>query len=372
MPIRFRLDDRPESVRFALAPAAEAVASLHVLLYPKVHALQHPWIRAMRTVSPALKRDIRAFAFLFDDAFPDCFLPPDGASATFEQQLETVAALSDAQAAYELARPLFFYFEADAGGPERLADPLVRERALAFARTAAGEEGAAVAALAFDEPGALRDRLVGLLARYWDEAFAAEWHRLEPQLRAGAVEGRRVVSERGPFELLETLPGLLREGDAVVRRSPHEHTVEVGPARPLTLIPSAYVWPHVRVNCDPPWPIAVLYPAPFVLREAARAPVPPELVRLLRAVGDETRLRILKLVADRPRTTEELATLVHLSEPALSRQLRNLAEAGVLRTRRDGYYVLYSLEREVLAGLAPALGEFLSAPRGESPRSGSP
>jgi hypothetical protein len=258
LPIRFRLDDRPESVRFSLAPAAEAIMSLHVLLFPKIHAVQHPWIRAMQRTSPQLKREIRAFAFLYVDAFPDCFTPtsPD---ETFESQLETIRSLSDAEAAHELARPLFFYWEPSAGGPERLTDPAVRDRAIMFARETAGEAGAELCAAAFDDPGTLRDRLVALLERYWEEAFAREWSRFEPALRAAVDESERLVGAHGPLAFLESVPDLRREGDTIVRRSGHEHLVEVSPDNPLLLVPSAYVWPHVRVNCDPPWPIVVLY-----------------------------------------------------------------------------------------------------------------
>jgi DNA-binding transcriptional ArsR family regulator len=359
LPIRFRLDDRPESVRFALAPAAEAIMSLHVLLFPKIHAVQHPWIRAMQRTSPQLKREIRAFAFLYVDAFPDCFTPtsPD---ATFESQLDTIRSLSDAEAAHELARPLFFYWEPSAGGPERLTDPAVRDRAIMFARETAGDAGAELCAAAFDDPGTLRDRLVALLEHYWEEAFAREWSRLEPALRAAVDESERLVAAHGPLAFLESVPDLRREGDTIVRRSGHDHLVDVSPENPLLLIPSAYVWPHVRVNCDPPWPIVVLYAAPFVLREAARDAVPSTLVQMLRAAGDETRLRILKLVGERPRPTEELAPLVNLSEPALSRQLRILHEAGLVRPRRHGYYVLYALEREALEAMPGTLAAFLS------------
>jgi Family of unknown function (DUF5937) len=146
-----RLEDRPDSVRFALAAAAEALMSLHVTLYPKIHALQHPWIRAMHRVSPALKREIRAFAFSFADAFADCFVPT-GPSMTFHDQLAVLQSLSDEQAAHELARPLFFYWKPEAGGPERLSDPALRDGAVSFARDTGGEEGAELVALAFEAP----------------------------------------------------------------------------------------------------------------------------------------------------------------------------------------------------------------------------
>jgi DNA-binding transcriptional ArsR family regulator len=374
VPIRFRVDESPRSLRFALLPAAEAVMSLHVLLYPKVHSLQHPWVRACRALPAELRRETRAFAFLYDDAFPDCFLPPAGETRpTWEEQLDVVARLEPERAAYELARPLFFYFQAEGGGPERLTDPDVRATALAFARDRAGEDGERLAALAFDDPGRLRDRVVGFLDAYWETAFREEWRRLEPLLDEAAARGAAVAHERGPLAILDGVPGLRVTDGTVIRNSPHEHTLDVSAEHPLLAVPSAYAWPHARVNCDPPWPPALVYAAPFVLAEAARAPVPPELVRTLRAVADETRLRILRLVAERPRSTEELAPLVHLSEPALSRHLRLMAEAGVLAARREGPYVLYELESDALERLPGSLAGFVrAARRSAQPRSGSP
>ena len=64
---------------------------------------------------------------------------------------------------------------------------------------------------------------------------------------------------------------------------------------------------------------------------------------------------MLRLVAERARTTEELAPLVGLSESGLSRHLRLLTDAGFLTAKRDGWYVLYSLRRERLAALSAEL-----------------
>src|SRR5437016_13358030 len=45
-----------ERVGFAYSPSMEAVLSLHVLVEPKHHPVQHGRVRAMRGLSPALKR----------------------------------------------------------------------------------------------------------------------------------------------------------------------------------------------------------------------------------------------------------------------------------------------------------------------------
>src|SRR6185369_7342272 len=94
--------------------------SLHVLLHPKEHPLQHPWIRSMRSLSAGLKREIRTFCFLYSDITADFMLPARAdAPQSFEEGIASFAALSPKRAQYELTRPLFFYFE-EHGGPESL------------------------------------------------------------------------------------------------------------------------------------------------------------------------------------------------------------------------------------------------------------
>jgi DNA-binding transcriptional ArsR family regulator len=82
--------------------------------------------------------------------------------------------------------------------------------------------------------------------------------------------------------------------------------------------------------------------------------------RLGRALGDPTRLRALKLIAARPRTTQELAPLVGISEAGLSKHLRLLARAGVVESHREGYYVVYTLAADRIAPLSDALLRFLA------------
>jgi len=49
MTIAFRLPpSAAERVAFSYSPAMEAVLSLHVLVEPKHHPVQHEWVRAMR------------------------------------------------------------------------------------------------------------------------------------------------------------------------------------------------------------------------------------------------------------------------------------------------------------------------------------
>lgn len=72
------------------------------------------------------------------------------------------------------------------------------------------------------------------------------------------------------------------------------------------------------------------------------------LLLFFRALADETRLRMIGLLATRERSVEELATLLDLRMPTISHHLAKLREAGLVTMRRDGNTHLYALDSEQL------------------------
>jgi DNA-binding transcriptional ArsR family regulator len=363
MAIRFALaDDQEAALAFGYSPLLETVLSLHVLVGPKHHALQHEWVRAMRGLRPALRREIAELSFLYRWTLPNCILP----SATtgyedFDDELARLRSLRVDVAAFELVRPLY-----DHGGTRPrsiLADADVRSTVLKRAASF-GAATRRAAKLLFDDPREFVERFARLLEAYWEEAFAEEWRRHEPALAESVVTAGREIASDGVFTFLIGLAPTLRVDPTASTFGldvPHDHEVALSSYNPLLLVPSIYVWPHVRINCDAPWPLCLVYRAPH-LAESLRHASPPELVGVFRALADPARLRILQQIADRPRSTQELAPLVGLSEAGTSKHLRLLAGAGILETRREGYYVVYSLVRERLEAL-PADLRRLIAPR---------
>jgi len=67
------------------------------------------------------------------------------------------------------------------------------------------------------------------------------------------------------------------------------------------------------------------------------------LTKLFRALGDETRLRIVALLAHGELCVCHLEQALELSQPNISRQLGVLRAAGVVDARRDGSWMYYSL-----------------------------
>jgi SAM-dependent methyltransferase len=65
---------------------------------------------------------------------------------------------------------------------------------------------------------------------------------------------------------------------------------------------------------------------------------------LFRLLGDEDRLRLLALCAAEELTVGELATLLHESQPQVTRKSQPLREAGLLNARKDGTRTLLRAE----------------------------
>ena len=76
-----------------------------------------------------------------------------------------------------------------------------------------------------------------------------------------------------------------------------------------------------------------------------------------RALGNEHRLRILELLAQRETSVEALAERVGLSLANASQHLRLLRAAGLLTSRRAGKHVLYVVSDPTVLALTAALGQ---------------
>jgi ArsR family transcriptional regulator len=83
------------------------------------------------------------------------------------------------------------------------------------------------------------------------------------------------------------------------------------------------------------------------------------MVRLFRALGDPTRLRILKLLGERDHYLTELATQLELSKPTMKHHLALLRAAGVVTVTEEGSLTYYSIRRERLEEAGVDLRRFL-------------
>lgn len=89
-------------------------------------------------------------------------------------------------------------------------------------------------------------------------------------------------------------------------------------------------------------------------------PVPAPLP-VLEAIAEPTRLRILDEVRDGERSVGELVERLSVIQPAVSRHLRVLRDAGLVTVRKDAQRRLYSVRVEPLVELDAWLEPYRAA-----------
>ena len=201
---------------------------------------------------------------------------------------------------------------------QRLSDSLQRARGM---EKPPSEEKLDTMLEIWADAEAFGEAYLEALRNYYDVFFSEEETRIGPAIQAAAerISGRAKKL---------SLPDLIEEISAGIRyESPPDATE-------LVLAPSYWVTPlmlSVRLDADRMLLV-------FGARDASASIVPGEtvpdgLIRALKALSDPTRLRILRLVAERSMGAAELARTLRLRTPTMLHHLHALRLSGLIRIR---------------------------------------
>lgn len=206
-----------------------------------------------------------------------------------------------------------------------------------------------------------RTELIGVLRVWHDAVFAAETPRLEPLLarEAQALERRRTEMTPEPFIEL-AMRGVQWQRPAGLRR--------------IIFAPSFFCRPAVFYHF---WHGALTFCAPIEFSpQSAEAPwqdprVPGDnILRFFEALGDSTRLRILRLLADREMYLTELAERLGLTKATTKHHMVRLRAAGLVTLYDRDRLTYYALRPDVARRAAQILDAYLgraSQPTGAIP-----
>ncbi len=84
-----------------------------------------------------------------------------------------------------------------------------------------------------------------------------------------------------------------------------------------------------------------------------------DLIKALKALSDETRLRILNVLLEKECCVCEVMQALDISQSRASRNLGILQESGFLKTRRDGQWMVYSVDWQTANKHATSLVKLL-------------
>jgi DNA-binding transcriptional ArsR family regulator len=126
------------------------------------------------------------------------------------------------------------------------------------------------------------------------------------------------------------------------------------------LAPSYLVRPYNFTFSGPDWRLFIYPVADSALEPHDPLAPPAGVLRLHRALGDDTRLRILRLLRDRDWYLTEIAERLELSKPTIKHHLAQLRAAGLVTLIEEGGLSYYSLRRDRLEDASADLIRYLS------------
>jgi DNA-binding transcriptional ArsR family regulator len=193
-------------------------------------------------------------------------------------------------------------------------------------------------------------RALRRVLRAWAERFAAI------ETRVASMEQRDVDSRRAEF-------GRLAPADFVERCTGGVRWMPEPGTRRLILSPSYFARPYNYVFGGRDWHMFA-YPLAESALGVDPDAVPAASVRLFKALGDESRMRILRLLSSGDLYLTEIAERMSLSKPTVSHHLAQLRAAGLVTITQAGSLTYYTLRRDRLTEAREELVAYL----GESSR----
>lgn len=192
------------------------------------------------------------------------------------------------------------------------------------------------------EPGReaqFAERAAAEIHRLWAAAFAPWWPSLRSRLERDVDHRAAIAARHGLASAIESAGSELTWDNGAVAVGKHKATPALVRDAPALVLSPALFSRHTSVSFDITVPFHVRPPLIYypAIREAARSngqSLPAELV------GD-TRARLLAELRH-PRSTTELAVLLHLTPATVSYHLQILHRAGAVRRVRQARRVLYA------------------------------
>jgi DNA-binding transcriptional ArsR family regulator len=207
------------------------------------------------------------------------------------------------------------------------------------------------------DPPKMQALIVAHLRTMWDGYLKAEWKRVQPMVQAAVGAFQQI--DYSQMDKLEA--ARLIVGQSLDKKHWPD---EIDRAEQLLFVPNPHVGPYVGMFMRA-GVLGILFGAR--LPSGVQIDTPDlsinEILVRLGALADDTRLRILKLVAENgEQRSQDIMDRLELSQSASSRHLKQLSATGYLKERRCAGAKCYSLNPERVQDTLQAIENFLLIP----------
>ncbi len=354
------------TVSVALEPVFNAMSSLRLLTWGKEHALD-PWVE--RTLAAMTPEQFYMHRVVMLGLY--YVVNPQQSFRSFPAYIDHLAATSPIDLRNKMLDTYLdmacMGVDCDESGKHKKVDYVpTREELIASKEYYIGFLGSAFPGPGFDpaieseaydlimDLPRMQVTLVNYLRMIWDEYLEEEWLRVRPMLQESVDAFRQVnLSEMDRIEAARYVIGQAQDKRLCKRFEEYERVV---------FVPSPHIGEYQATffNETTLW-LTFGARLPSGMVSGASALSRAELLVRLNTLADDTRLRILALIAaEGEHCAQHIISTLDLSQSAASRHLKQLSATGFLTESRRENAKCYHLNMERVDDTLAALKQFLS------------
>ncbi|AOY75044.1 ArsR/SmtB family transcription factor [Clostridium formicaceticum] len=83
---------------------------------------------------------------------------------------------------------------------------------------------------------------------------------------------------------------------------------------------------------------------------------------IFKALGEGTRIKIIKILSLKPMYVCELEGILNISQPRISQHLKILKHASLVEVQKEGQRAIYSLNKKLIEAVSSEFIKFLDTP----------
>lgn len=311
-------------LRLSSSPLLELVMSFRALINPEYGSLYHNWIQMTRqnvdlADYPLMTAMIAPSGFIPDFITPTPTLVQLDIEAEFERVMNTPPYV--VQRDIQVLIDGFGTYCVHPDTPQ--GSSATRQQAMQY-------------------PHEFLPCLIEEMRHYWQHALAPHWSRMIAVLENDILYRSRHLTVHGVETMINNLTPTISYAPGQInieKRLPKPSYSLAFDDEDLQLVPAIFSGNHVYHQITPEWKRMIIYTARGAGLWQYELPRPSEALELTLGVG---KARLL-VALETPLNTGELAHKLFLTAGAVSQQLKNLQQAGLVESFRSGKNVYHRL-----------------------------
>ncbi len=357
MPVLKSSEEIKQLIHIYCSPAVEAVASLHVLSDPGHHTNCTEWAsRVLRTLPKKLRENILDFATRYNQWSLMMDIVTENESidfSSFYETIESIKSMDDYSFSY-------LFLGATLIDKEKLRQwidnpaTLHSEDVKELTKYIKYEDIKHY----LENITAIREQSLYLISSYWQSIFQKEWLDIYQHILSVVEERWMTLRRSDPIEYLLSLhPDISFKNDEIILKKNTRFRININDIEEIMIFPSVFTAPHLMIDIVDKR--LTIYMNLNFISATAKVETPKKLLAGIKAISDETRLKIVKILRSGEKSNQELAAVLSLTPGTVTMHLKMLKDADLVRAKKVKQFVYHELITENLEQLCVDLKSFL-------------